>query len=84
MRVGIREAAETIGVSIDTLRRWEKAGKIRSYRTGGEHRRYNLVELGLIRKSDKLKRVTVVSSHDRKQDLMRQVEVLSSICAASG
>ncbi|HYA26765.1 MAG TPA: IS607 family transposase [Thermodesulfovibrionales bacterium] len=88
MRVGIREAAETIGVSIDTLRRWEKSGKIKSYRTGGGHRRYDLVELGLVRRPDKIKKTTVayarVSSHDQKKDLVRQVEVLSSFCAANG
>lgn len=88
MRVGIRQAAETIGVSIDTLRRWEKADKIKSYRTSGGHRRYDLVELGLVRRPDKLRKVTIayarVSSHDQKKDLARQVEVLSSFCAANG
>lgn len=45
MKVGIREAARIIGVSLDTLRRWEKAGKIKSDRTEGGHRRYDLVQL---------------------------------------
>lgn len=45
MQVGIREAARILGVSLDTLRRWEKAGKIKSERTPGGHRRYDLAQL---------------------------------------
>jgi excisionase family DNA binding protein len=52
-------AARLIGVSVDTLRRWEKAGKITSTRTAGGHRRYDLAEHGITRKADKLKKVTV-------------------------
>ena len=40
--VKIGEAAKTLGVSIDTLRRWEKSGKIFSLRTPGGTRLYNL------------------------------------------
>ena len=36
------EAAYLLGVSTDTLRRWEKEGKITSSRTEGGHRRYDL------------------------------------------
>jgi putative resolvase len=38
--VGINEAAKAIGVSVDSLRRWERKGKITSERTIGGHRRY--------------------------------------------
>ena len=34
------EAAYLLGVSTDTLRRWEKEGKLTSSRTEGGHRRY--------------------------------------------
>ena len=38
--LSIKEASEFLGVSIDTLRRWERTGKITSLRTEGGHRRY--------------------------------------------
>lgn len=37
-RIPIGKAAEMIGVSIDTLRRWDKSGKITSRRSPGGHR----------------------------------------------
>ena len=39
------EAAYLLGVSTDTLRRWEKEGKITSSRTEGGHRRYDLTDI---------------------------------------
>lgn len=41
----IKDAANFIGVSTKTLRRWEKAGKIKSYRTIGNHRRYKKTDI---------------------------------------
>lgn len=35
----IGEAAEVLGVRVETLRRWERAGKLRTERTGGGQRR---------------------------------------------
>ena len=43
--VGINEAAKAIGVSVDSLRRWERKGKITSERTIGGHRRYSVKKL---------------------------------------
>ena len=43
--VGINEAAKSIGVSVDSLRRWERKGKITSERTIGGHRRYTVSKL---------------------------------------
>ena len=39
------EAAYILGVSTDSLRRWEKEGKITSTRTEGGHRRYDLTDI---------------------------------------
>lgn len=41
----IGDAARLRGVSIDTLRRWEKSGKIQAIRTEGGHRRYRVADL---------------------------------------
>jgi len=43
--LGIGEAAEFTGVSIDTLRRWEKKGKIKTFRSPGGHRYFQRHEL---------------------------------------
>ena len=43
--VGINKAAKAIGVSVDSLRRWERKGKITSERTIGGHRRYSVKKL---------------------------------------
>ena len=44
-KIKIKEAAEELGVSQETLRRWEAAGKIKVTRTPKGHRRYDLMEL---------------------------------------
>lgn len=83
--ITIQEAAKTLGVTPKTLRLWEKDGKIKSYKTDGGHRRYNLQEL-LGMKKDKSLTVAYarVSSHDQKQDLERQCNVLELYCASKG
>ena len=43
--VSPREASKRLGVSADTLRRWEAAGKIQAIRTPTGHRRYDLTSL---------------------------------------
>ena len=43
--VSIGEAARYYGVSVATVRRWERLGKLKPYcRTLGNHRRYKLNE----------------------------------------
>ncbi|WP_226594105.1 IS607 family transposase [Microseira wollei] len=80
-----QEAATLLGVTVKTLHRWELDGKIKSTRTAGGHRRYDMAELIGNRSSNEL---TVgyarVSSHDQKDDLNRQVLVLESYCAKHG
>ena len=49
--IGVKEAAELLGVSTKTIRRWEESGKICSTRTEGGHRRFNVSDL-LGNKSD--------------------------------
>jgi excisionase family DNA binding protein len=88
--VAISEAARLLGVHADTLRRWERQGKINPQRTQGGLRRYDLAEIrpDMYRATETVARKTVayarVSSHDEKDDLERQKQVLESYCAAQG
>jgi putative resolvase len=88
--VAIGEAADVLGVSIATLRRWEAAGKLAAEHTAGGHRRYDVAKLRpeLFGDADAAKRKTVayarVSSHDQKDDLQRQKQVLELYCARRG
>jgi len=43
--LAIREAAKFLGVSIDTLRRWDSKGKLTAVRSSGGHRYYSRDEL---------------------------------------
>ena len=89
MKVRISQAAQELGVSVDTLRRWEAAGKIEAERTPGGHRRYDLAQLrGIVPRQAPSRRLTLayarVSSHDQKSDLVTQVALLESFCSANG
>ena len=90
--VPIGEAAQALGVSIATLRRWEESGKLAEgsvERTEGGQRRYDLTVIRpeLFRASA-VDRKTIayarVSSHDQKDDLERQKKVLEVYCATQG
>lgn len=48
-RLSIGEAARLLGVSVDTLRRWEADGLIAATRTPGNQRRYDLAEIERVR-----------------------------------
>ena len=92
--ISIGQAAKMLGVHVQTLRNWEKSGKLKpdSISPGGT-RRYNSDtimrisgrELIQIEKDD---RVTIayarVSSQDQKEDLKRQAQVLKLYCAEHG
>lgn len=88
----ISEAANYLGVSPATLRRWERSGKIKpAERTVGEQRRYDIADLKphLFRDPKaKKERITYayarVSSNDQKADLQRQIKMLELYCASQG
>ncbi|MFM8799846.1 MAG: IS607 family transposase [Tagaea sp.] len=89
--VSIAEAAKALGVSPQTLRRWEREGKaVPTEKTAGGRRRYDLAKLrpDLFRAESVADRKTVayarVSSHDQKEDLERQKKVLEMYCSAAG
>lgn len=82
----IAEAAAIKGVSPDTLRRWEKEGKISSVRTEGGHRRFLASDLITTEKEDS--KLTVcyarVSTREKKNDLETQASVLQGYSEAQG
>ncbi|MEX3900877.1 IS607 family transposase [Paraburkholderia sp. BR10954] len=88
--VGIGEAARSLGVSVTTLRRWEASGRLTAEHTVGGHRRYDLAKIRpeLFRAPEEASRKTIayarVSSHDQKDDLRRQKQVLELYCAQQG
>ncbi|MCE5394388.1 MAG: IS607 family transposase [Acidithiobacillus sp.] len=88
--VSIREAAEFLGVAVQTLRRWEREGRlVPAERTPGGRRRYDLAKLRPEQfHFQKPERRTIayarVSSHDQKDDLERQKQVLELYCARQG
>ena len=89
MKVSIGKAAEELGCAKETLRRWERLGKIMPERTPKGHRRYDLAKLrGVLPFKNMDSKRTIayarVSSHDQKADLLRQVSVLESFCAQHG
>lgn len=49
-KYGPAHAAKELGVSVDTLKRWEAAGTIpKAHRTAGGHRRYSEHDVEVIR-----------------------------------
>lgn len=87
MYLSIGQSANFIGVSISTLRVWDRINKLKpSYRTVGGHRRYKLSDIhkicGLSPKASKRKHIAYarVSSSDQKEDLTRQKQSLQSYC----
>ena len=87
--VAIAKAAEALGVSITTLRRWEVEGKLIPVRTVGRQRRYDLAKLKpeLFHAAPQDRKTIAyarASSHDQKDDLERQKQVLERYCAKQG
>jgi len=90
--VSTGEAAQMLGVSVSTLQRWDREGKLVPERTPAGRRRYKVADLGsynpLTHKVVEPERKTIayarVSSHDQKTDLVRQEQVLEMYCAKAG
>jgi putative resolvase len=87
--VKIGEAAKLLGVSMQTVRRWEQEGSIEvAHRSAGGTRYYDReCLLGRTRTDPDARRTLAyarVSSHDQKDDLKRQTERLENYCSAKG
>jgi len=53
--LSIAEAADSLGVTTKTLRRWENKGYLMPSRTPGGHRRYKLSSLKAIKRKTAIK-----------------------------
>lgn len=89
--VSIGKAANILGVSIPTLRNWDKAGKLTpSFITAGGTRMYDLATLNLIKgkKSIVPDRYTLayarVFTQSQKEELETQKELLTLYCSKQG
>ena len=83
--LSIRQAAELLGVSTKTIRRWEQEGKIKATRTVGGHRRFNITEL-LGSHRDAQLTVAYVRGNQNKspEQLANQISLVQSYCAEQG
>lgn len=88
--ISIQQASEQLGLSISTLRRWDETGVLVAERTPKGHRRYDISKInpnllhGIGDKDRKTIAYARVSSHDQKEDLHRQIQVLEMYCAKQG
>jgi molybdopterin-binding protein len=74
--LGLGEAARAIGVSTDTLRRWDRAGKLRTTRDEHRRRRVPLSEVERLRPHPERHRTGVaLSARNRFPGVVRSVEV---------
>jgi molybdopterin-binding protein len=70
------EAARALGVSPDTLRRWERAGKLETVRDGANRRRVTTAEVERLSGSPQRHRTgDVLSARNRFPGRVRSVEV---------
>lgn len=86
-----KEVAQLAGVNLDTVRRWDSKGLIKSYRTDGGHRRYDAESVysyigqPKITRQDKYSLIYArVSTRNRENDLNRQIELLEMFCSSKG
>ena len=101
MYVSIGTAAEYLGVSTSTLRRWEKQNiLISTFRTAGNHRRYQFKRIIQFLHRIRYKKVTIktkesiprsqailyarVSGSKQRQDLTRQISHLQDFVNNKG
>lgn len=70
------EAARALGVSVDTLRRWDRAGRLRTTRDARNRRRVAAAEVAQLRRSNERHRTgNPLSARNRFSGTVRSVEV---------
>ena len=85
-----KEFAKKIGVSVSTLRRWDKEKRLVPLRTKTNHRVYtddDIFKVLNLKKPSNQGKIVVycrVSSHAQKDDLQSQIEAMQTFCLAQG
>src|SRR3989344_203627 len=72
--VRISEAAEILGVSIDTVRRWDKKGKLHAERPNGKDRFFSIEELEQIKFAKALTSTEAAQQLNISVDTLRRLE----------
>ena len=85
----IREVTECLGVTAQTLRNWDRSGKLHPHHTSGNgYRYYSEEQINQIIYKTKQKRMVIgycrVSSKKQKDDLERQIESMRVYLTAQG
>ncbi len=74
--LSLGEAAKAIGVSVDTLRRWDRAGKLETSRDERNRRRVSAEEVRRLRNTPReLRSGGVLSARNRFPGVVRSVEI---------
>jgi molybdopterin-binding protein len=74
--VTLGEAATVLGVSLDTLRRWDRAGKLQTFRDPQNRRRVPLSEIErLNRRPRRHQAGSSLSARNRLRGVVRSVEI---------
>ncbi len=84
--IKIGKAAKLLGISIQTLHKWEQTGELVPARKSNAGTRYYDADklLNLNNEDNPTIGYARVSSHDQKEDLVRQSELLETFCVAKG
>lgn len=80
--ISISEAGKILGVTSRTLKRWDESGKLKVYRTLGNHRRYKLSEVeAFLEEFAKVSGVVIeaVEQKEKKEPNEEMVQDLISI-----
>ena len=83
----MKEASKLLGVTVRTIQRWDKEGKIRCVRTVGGKRRVPESEIKRIlgiQEKRKIIGYARVSSHTQKDDLERQMVLIKNYAKEKG
>lgn len=84
----IGDFAKRIGRSVQTVRRWEREGKLVAKRLPSGHRYFDESDVRHLLSGSPEKRVTVVycrvSSSGQKDDLASQVDAMETYCRSTG
>jgi molybdopterin-binding protein len=74
--LGLGEAAKALGVSVDTLRRWDRSGKLRTTRDDSNRRRVPTAEIRRLSQQPQRHRAGHrLSARNRFPGVVRSVEV---------